>query len=205
MVACNREVSVWNILQLICAGGGRRRHSSVPVFGWSRCSKRLWLVITGYWGLVSGPIRIKNCSFLLFLLLSCYFWGEIWCVLPSLTSARPICRQSLALFFIVYVYSYSSPLHPPSLSPFTRPSNEARGLVDEQRQDAARPMEQAPADARSAHLFADNLKGFLLAVASSAFIGASFIIKKKGLKRAGACGSRAGTSPLRPPLLSSLP
>ncbi|CAL9185476.1 unnamed protein product, partial [Musa hybrid cultivar] len=93
---------------------------------------------------------------------------------------------------IVYVYSYSSPLHPPSLSPFTRPSNEARGLVDEQRQDAARPMEQAPADARSAHLFADNLKGFLLAVASSAFIGASFIIKKKGLKRAGACGSRAG-------------
>ncbi|CAD5182891.1 probable magnesium transporter NIPA6 [Musa acuminata AAA Group] len=53
-------------------------------------------------------------------------------------------------------------------------------------------MEQAPADARSAHLFADNLKGFLLAVASSAFIGASFIIKKKGLKRAGACGSRAG-------------
>ncbi|THU62843.1 hypothetical protein C4D60_Mb01t09420 [Musa balbisiana] len=53
-------------------------------------------------------------------------------------------------------------------------------------------MDQAPADARSAHLFADNLKGFLLAVASSAFIGASFIIKKKGLKRAGACGSRAG-------------
>ncbi|RRT39134.1 hypothetical protein BHE74_00045334 [Ensete ventricosum] len=48
-------------------------------------------------------------------------------------------------------------------------------------------MDQAPTDARSAHLFADNLKGFLLAVASSAFIGASFIIKKKGLKRAGAC------------------
>ncbi|RWW29951.1 hypothetical protein GW17_00005498 [Ensete ventricosum] len=53
-------------------------------------------------------------------------------------------------------------------------------------------MDQAPTDARSAHLFADNLKGFLLAVASSAFIGASFIIKKKGLKRAGACGTRAG-------------
>ncbi|XP_077241435.1 putative magnesium transporter NIPA6 isoform X2 [Tasmannia lanceolata] len=34
-------------------------------------------------------------------------------------------------------------------------------------------------------LCADNLKGFILAVVSSAFIGASFIIKKKGLKRAG--------------------
>lgn len=50
-----------------------------------------------------------------------------------------------------------------------------------------------PPAAGSAHFFADNLKGFLLAVASSAFIGASFIIKKKGLKRAGASGSRAGT------------
>ncbi|CAL9145560.1 unnamed protein product [Musa hybrid cultivar] len=49
-----------------------------------------------------------------------------------------------------------------------------------------------PPAAGSAHFFADNLKGFLLAVASSAFIGASFIIKKKGLKRAGASGSRAG-------------
>ncbi|WOL15641.1 putative magnesium transporter NIPA6 [Canna indica] len=44
----------------------------------------------------------------------------------------------------------------------------------------------------SGHLFADNLKGFILAVASSAFIGASFIVKKQGLKRAGASGSRAG-------------
>ncbi|XP_068661451.1 probable magnesium transporter NIPA6 isoform X2 [Aristolochia californica] len=40
-------------------------------------------------------------------------------------------------------------------------------------------------------LYSDNLKGFLLAVLSSAFIGASFIIKKKGLKRAGASGVRA--------------
>ncbi|XP_010910706.3 probable magnesium transporter NIPA6 isoform X2 [Elaeis guineensis] len=44
----------------------------------------------------------------------------------------------------------------------------------------------------SAALFADNLKGLILAVASSAFIGASFIFKKKGLKRAGAAGARAG-------------
>ncbi|KAJ3678003.1 hypothetical protein LUZ60_001806 [Juncus effusus] len=43
----------------------------------------------------------------------------------------------------------------------------------------------------STGLFADNLKGVLLAVASSAFIGASFIVKKKGLKRAGAAGSPA--------------
>ncbi|CAA6654092.1 unnamed protein product [Spirodela intermedia] len=39
----------------------------------------------------------------------------------------------------------------------------------------------------------DNLKGFVLALSSSAFIGASFIIKKKGLRRAAdASGVRAG-------------
>jgi len=38
----------------------------------------------------------------------------------------------------------------------------------------------------------DNHKGVALAVSSSFFIGASFIIKKKGLKRAGASGVRAG-------------
>ncbi|PON83423.1 Magnesium transporter NIPA [Trema orientale] len=38
----------------------------------------------------------------------------------------------------------------------------------------------------------DNSKGLILAVASSAFIGTSFILKKKGLKRAGANGTRAG-------------
>ncbi|XP_002527030.3 probable magnesium transporter NIPA6 isoform X1 [Ricinus communis] len=39
----------------------------------------------------------------------------------------------------------------------------------------------------------DNLKGFILALSSSAFIGASFIIKKKGLRRAAAAsGVRAG-------------
>ena len=38
----------------------------------------------------------------------------------------------------------------------------------------------------------ENSKGLLLAVASSAFIGTSFILKKKGLKRAGANGTRAG-------------
>ncbi|ERN13427.1 hypothetical protein AMTRI_Chr09g40770 [Amborella trichopoda] len=38
----------------------------------------------------------------------------------------------------------------------------------------------------------DNSKGLLLALVSSAFIGASFILKKKGLKRAGASGARAG-------------
>lgn len=42
-------------------------------------------------------------------------------------------------------------------------------------------------------LSSDNLTGFILAVLSSAFIGASFIIKKKGLKRAAATsGVRAG-------------
>lgn len=40
--------------------------------------------------------------------------------------------------------------------------------------------------------FSDNSRGLILAVVSSAFIGSSFILKKKGLKRAGANGVRAG-------------
>jgi magnesium transporter len=38
----------------------------------------------------------------------------------------------------------------------------------------------------------DNIKGLVLAVSSSIFIGASFIVKKKGLKKAGNSGVRAG-------------
>ncbi|XP_011625898.1 probable magnesium transporter NIPA3 isoform X3 [Amborella trichopoda] len=38
----------------------------------------------------------------------------------------------------------------------------------------------------------DNVKGLVLALSSSCFIGASFIVKKKGLKKAGASGIRAG-------------
>ncbi|CAM8899306.1 unnamed protein product [Rhodiola kirilowii] len=38
----------------------------------------------------------------------------------------------------------------------------------------------------------DNAKGLTLAVLSSVFIGTSFILKKKGLKRAAAAGTRAG-------------
>ncbi|KAK8522357.1 hypothetical protein V6N12_056068 [Hibiscus sabdariffa] len=38
----------------------------------------------------------------------------------------------------------------------------------------------------------DNMKGLVLALSSSLFIGASFIVKKKGLKKAGASGTRAG-------------
>jgi hypothetical protein len=38
----------------------------------------------------------------------------------------------------------------------------------------------------------DNIKGLVLALSSSLFIGASFIVKKKGLKTAGASGIRAG-------------
>ncbi|KAF8023000.1 hypothetical protein BT93_F0495 [Corymbia citriodora subsp. variegata] len=40
-------------------------------------------------------------------------------------------------------------------------------------------------------MYSSSLKGFVLAVVSSAFIGSSFIIKKKGLQRAGAHGPRA--------------
>ena len=38
----------------------------------------------------------------------------------------------------------------------------------------------------------DNVRGFLLAVSSSVFIGSSTIIKKKGLIKSGAAGTRAG-------------
>lgn len=54
---------------------------------------------------------------------------------------------------------------------------------------------------------ADNLKGLVLALSSSFFIGASFIVKKKGLKKAGASGIRAGISisnPINLILLQSL-
>ncbi|XP_062095253.1 probable magnesium transporter NIPA6 isoform X1 [Humulus lupulus] len=40
-------------------------------------------------------------------------------------------------------------------------------------------------------MYSSNLKGFILAVVSSAFIGSSFIIKKKGLRRAGVNGPGA--------------
>ncbi|KAJ4955936.1 hypothetical protein NE237_012719 [Protea cynaroides] len=39
----------------------------------------------------------------------------------------------------------------------------------------------------------DNLHGLILAVSSSFFVGSSFIVKKKGLKKAGANGLRAGS------------
>ena len=48
---------------------------------------------------------------------------------------------------------------------------------------------------------ADNVKGLVLALSSSVFIGASFIVKKKGLKKAGASGLRAGTHPI--PLINA--
>ncbi|XP_048227315.1 probable magnesium transporter NIPA6 isoform X2 [Ricinus communis] len=41
--------------------------------------------------------------------------------------------------------------------------------------------------------FNSNLKGFILAVLSGIFIGSSFIIKKIGLQRAGASGTRASS------------
>nr|XP_011462819.1 PREDICTED: probable magnesium transporter NIPA2 [Fragaria vesca subsp. vesca] len=42
-------------------------------------------------------------------------------------------------------------------------------------------------------LSSDNVHGLILAVSSSIFIGSSFIIKKKGLKKAGTTGVRAGS------------
>ncbi|MCH83854.1 magnesium transporter NIPA3-like [Trifolium medium] len=40
-------------------------------------------------------------------------------------------------------------------------------------------------------MYSSNLIGFILAVFSGAFIGSSFIIKKKGLQRAGLNGTPA--------------
>lgn len=48
--------------------------------------------------------------------------------------------------------------------------------------------------------FSDNVHGLILAVSSSIFIGSSFIIKKKGLMKAGATGKRAGFNPFSFPL-----
>lgn len=42
------------------------------------------------------------------------------------------------------------------------------------------------------YMSSDNVKGLILALSSSLFIGASFIIKKKGLKKAGSSNVRAG-------------
>ncbi|MCL7041046.1 hypothetical protein MKW94_028456 [Papaver nudicaule] len=50
-------------------------------------------------------------------------------------------------------------------------------------------LSSSPTNEEAAYV--NNLKGFILAVISSAFIGSSFIIKKKGLKRAGHSGARA--------------
>lgn len=44
-------------------------------------------------------------------------------------------------------------------------------------------------------MLSDNEIGLVLAVSSSVFIGSSFILKKKGLKRAAANGTRAGSFP----------
>nr|CAB3471437.1 unnamed protein product [Digitaria exilis] len=41
----------------------------------------------------------------------------------------------------------------------------------------------------------DNAKGLALAVASSAFVGTSFILKKIGLRRAAKCGASAALLP----------
>ncbi|KAH7434170.1 hypothetical protein KP509_06G003900 [Ceratopteris richardii] len=42
------------------------------------------------------------------------------------------------------------------------------------------------------YMTSDNVKGLILALSSSLFIGASFIVKKKGLKKAGSTSVRAG-------------
>ncbi len=59
----------------------------------------------------------------------------------------------------------------------------------------ARPLaagSNAHAAAAAAAAMSDQTIGLLLALSSSLFIGASFVIKKRGLRRAGSTGLRAG-------------
>ncbi|XP_057872981.2 probable magnesium transporter NIPA4 isoform X2 [Cryptomeria japonica] len=58
--------------------------------------------------------------------------------------------------------------------------------------DRLRIAESSGGSSAATALSSDNINGLVLALSSSLFIGASFIIKKKGLKRAGASGIRAG-------------
>lgn len=53
-------------------------------------------------------------------------------------------------------------------------------------------MAEASSGTPFMYMSSDNVKGLSLALSSSLFIGASFIVKKKGLKRAGASNVRAG-------------
>ncbi|RCV37485.1 hypothetical protein SETIT_8G066800v2 [Setaria italica] len=57
---------------------------------------------------------------------------------------------------------------------------------------AAPASPAAAAAGRGGAMSSDNAKGLVLAVSSSAFIGASFIVKKMGLRRAADSGVRAG-------------
>lgn len=57
----------------------------------------------------------------------------------------------------------------------------------------ASSSERAWSDSRKG-MSSDNIKGLVLALSSSFFIGASFIVKKKGLKIAGGSGVRAGNA-----------
>ncbi|CAL4989122.1 unnamed protein product [Urochloa decumbens] len=56
----------------------------------------------------------------------------------------------------------------------------------------AAPASAAAAAGRGGAMSSDNAKGLVLALSSSAFIGASFIVKKMGLRRAADSGVRAG-------------
>ena len=53
----------------------------------------------------------------------------------------------------------------------------------------------------SYEVLSDRNKGLVLAVSSSIFIGASFIVKKKGLREAGRTGIRAGAIAIEPPIV----
>lgn len=52
--------------------------------------------------------------------------------------------------------------------------------------------DQSLGETLALNLYNDQMKGLFLAISSSIFIGSSFIVKKRGLRRAGSSGMRAG-------------
>lgn len=66
-------------------------------------------------------------------------------------------------------------------------------IFDEEKKKKNKNTQKRKREGEIFNMTKENLKGFILALLSSGFIGASFIIKKKGLRKAAAAsGVRAG-------------
>ncbi|MQM06149.1 hypothetical protein Taro_038969 [Colocasia esculenta] len=111
------------------------------------------------------------------------------CVSPvSLSLSLSLsCAQLRAPINVVVVHPFLPRPPSPSATPLRREELDGVGCT------AKQPEVQVGNGANHMVSENDNIRGLSLAVLSSAFIGSSFIIKKKGLKRAGLHGLRAGS------------